>query len=106
MTLKEVEDLVQYHMERVGLKDYKFGWLQKRDRFHTAGNCDYKNKIIKLQPVYVELNSVEEVTNTILHEIAHALKPKHGHNKFWKRKAIEIGCNGQRCYSSKVIKRI
>jgi hypothetical protein len=37
---------------------------------------------------------------TILHEIAHALVgPKHGHDKFWKLKARELGCSAKRCHS-------
>ncbi len=104
MTLKETEKLVQFHMERVGLKGYKFEWLQKRSNFRRAGQCNYRDKTIKLQPVFAQLNSVERVTNTILHEIAHGIMgPKHGHNKFWKRKAIEIGCDGQRCYDVNLV---
>jgi predicted RNA-binding Zn-ribbon protein involved in translation (DUF1610 family) len=35
-----------------------------------------------------------------LHEIAHALVgPGYGHCWVWKRKALEIGCNGKRCHS-------
>lgn len=98
MTLDKAKELVEYHMKRVGLKDYSFQWMQKRTKFNRIGNCNYKKRIISLQPNYVELNPEDKVLDTILHEIAHALTPKHGHNKFWKRKAIEIGCNGQRCY--------
>lgn len=91
-------------MENNGLKNWKIGWFKELKNWRVAGNCNHKLKLIKLQPTYVAKNSIEEITNTILHEIAHALTPNHGHNKFWKRKAIEIGCTGSRTYSSKVIK--
>ena len=49
------------------------------------------------------LNDEKEVTNTILHEIAHALTPGHHHDRVWKAKAREIGCTGDRCYSGKTV---
>ena len=43
--------------------------------------------------------NLKEIKNTILHEIAHALVgPKHGHNEIWKQKALEIGCDAERCH--------
>ncbi len=39
----------------------------------------------------------EKILDTILHEIAHSLTPNHHHDHIWKRKAISIGCNGERC---------
>lgn len=104
MNLLECEKLAYELLEKHELKDYKFQWLKRLSRWNCAGKCIYKKKLIKLQPTFVEKNSIEDITNTLLHEIAHALMPKHNHNKFWKRKAIEIGCSGERLYSSKVIK--
>ena len=49
------------------------------------------------------MNSEKSVENTILHEIAHALTPGKGHGPVWRAKAIEIGCDGKRCYSSEKI---
>lgn len=47
----------------------------------------------------------KEVTNTILHEIAHAIVgAKHGHDRVWRAKALEIGCDGQRCSDGSNIK--
>ncbi len=41
----------------------------------------------------------EEVKDTILHEIAHALVGKaHHHDDVWRAKALEIGCSGRRCH--------
>jgi len=89
MTKQSCEKLVYELFEKYKLKDYKFEWMKKLTRWRTAGSCSWVTKTIKLQPTYVEKNEIEIIKNTILHEIAHALTPKHGHNKFWKRKAIE-----------------
>lgn len=57
------------------------------------------------QPVYLELSthmlrhvSWEQVTDTILHEIAHIIAgPKAGHGTEWKRVAARIGATPQTC---------
>ena len=43
----------------------------------------------------------EVIKNTILHEIAHAIVGYgvSAHGSEWKRMAMSIGCNGQRCSS-------
>lgn len=65
------------------------------------GKCNYLNKSISLSKHLVLLNNYNSVKNTILHEIAHAIVGMgNGHNNIWKKKAIEIGCDGNRCYSS------
>ena len=44
--------------------------------------------------------SDDQVRCVILHEIAHALVgTAEGHNEVWKRKALEIGSDGQRYHS-------
>lgn len=51
-----------------------------------------------------ELNDADEVADTILHEIAHALTPGSGHGSAWKLKCIEIGADPQRCKDGAVVK--
>lgn len=64
---------------------------------------EFRN-IISLSKNLVLLNNEKIVRNTMLHEIAHALVgSKNKHNHIWKNKAIEIGCDGKRCYSDDVI---
>ena len=63
------------------------------------GCCKFRNKTISFSKHYLPVIKHEEMVNTILHEIAHALVgPRHGHDNVWKRKAIEIGCDGKRLY--------
>jgi SprT protein len=97
MTLDDAESLAKQLMK---LHRVPRGWSFVFDRSKVRfGKCDYRRKQISLSKYLVELNSVDEVRDTILHEIAHALAPRGaGHGPAWKRLALSIGCNGQRCY--------
>jgi len=79
------------------------GWYLSFDNAKRRfGCCNYGLKQISLSKHLVSLNAEADVKNTILHEIAHALVGfKHHHDWVWKTKAMEIGCTGDRCYSSK-----
>src|SRR3982751_14199 len=57
------------------------------------GMCIYKDKTIMLNGHHIDIHPYAEVVNTILHEVAHALTPGHGHNSVWATKAREIGCD-------------
>ncbi len=63
----------------------------------TRGHCNIRSKVIGLSKHLLANDPESSVRNTILHEIAHALTPGHHHDAVWKAKALEIGCNGQRC---------
>ncbi len=79
---------------------FKKGWRFSFDRAkRRAGCCRYSKKEITLAKVYAEQEEFKAIKNVILHEIAHALVgPKHGHNEIWKQKALEIGCDAERCH--------
>ena len=65
---------------------------------HGAQLCRYGTRTIELSVFLVDRNGPEEVRDTILHEIAHALVgPGHGHDAVWKRQCIEIGARPVRC---------
>ena len=81
----------------------ELGWRSTLDRAKArGGQCRYKHKVISLSRVYVSCRPLEEVRNTCLHEIAHALcGHKAGHGSEWKAKALSIGCDGLRCLRQK-----
>jgi len=78
------------------LNDWKFELDNAKTR---AGVTKYVPKIISISRGFVIKAPDSEILNTILHEIAHALVGhSEGHNKVWKAKAIDIGCDGERCH--------
>jgi hypothetical protein len=96
MELNTAQKLATDLMAQHGLTGWSFSWLSSKKRF---GQCSYGPKLVSLSRDLVALNTVERVTNTILHEIAHALLPSHvGHKPEWVRMARSIGCDGKRCY--------
>jgi predicted SprT family Zn-dependent metalloprotease len=94
----EAKRLAESFMSKHGL--ISNGWkFRYNTRKRSAGICSYRHSTIELSLLLTRLSNVVDVTDTILHEIAHALVgSKHGHDAVWQRKAIEIGCNGKRCY--------
>lgn len=71
----------------------QLGWKFKFFKHSSIfGLCDYANKLIKLSTELVALNNDVEVTDTILHEIAHALTPGDKHGKNWQNMCVHIGC--------------
>lgn len=97
MKLEEAKQLAVKLMDHHGLLDK--GWTFKFDKAKRRyGCCNYTHKVISLSAPLTEIRDMSNAKNTILHEIAHALVGRgHGHDNVWKQKALEIGCNGQRC---------
>ncbi len=75
------------------------GWTVVADRAKTrAGVCRFTRRQIGISAPLTRLHSEEEVRDTLLHEIAHALVgPQHGHDEVWRTTAVRIGCSGERC---------
>ncbi len=85
------------------------GWSACLDHaVKRFGVCNFTKKQISLSRSLCELNSDEEVTDTILHEIAHALAyERHGencaHDKRWKEICIEIGARPEACFDDSIV---
>lgn len=96
MNLTDIGVFAIEQLELHGLKGWQFEFDNAKRRL---GCCKYRKKTISVSLPLIESGNVsdEMIKNTILHEIAHALVgPSHGHNKVWRRKALEIGCDGDR----------
>jgi predicted SprT family Zn-dependent metalloprotease len=82
-------------LARHGLADWGFAYNRRK---RTLGLCIYDRRTIELSLHFVLRNDLAEITDTLLHEIAHALVgPGHGHDAVWKRKCVEVGARPVRC---------
>ena len=100
MNPAEAAKLARSLMDKHGITSWTFKFDSANIRF---GCCDWEKKTISLSLNMTAANSVHDVKETILHEIAHALVGrKHGHDFAWKMKCLEIGCPCKRCYSQHV----
>lgn len=83
----------------VGALPFEFDNSKRRlgaTHLMTIGTTTLPKKIT-ISKHYALILPVEEIRNTVLHEIAHALTPGEGHNWKWKRKAVEVGAKPERC---------
>ncbi len=82
-----------------GLADWCFDFDHATRR---AGCCDYRHERISLALQFARQASEAEITDTLLHEIAHALVgKKHNHDAVWRAKAQQLGSSGERCHDSR-----
>lgn len=83
---------------------FKFDYAKRR-----FGCCNYKYKTISLSKPLCEINLHQlegKITDTILHELAHAFcveiygrKDGRGHDHKWQSIALQIGSDGKRCFN-------
>ncbi len=101
-TLAEVEELARRllarHKRRSGLgAEWTFGFDLATAR---AGVCREQFRRIDLSVSYCLRATREDIEDTLLHEIAHAIEGvEHRHDAVWRAKAREIGCTAERCSS-------
>ena len=99
------ESLIKKHLGG-GENNWTFKFDNARKRF---GCCKWGGGLytISLSKHLTSLNDESQVRDTILHEIAHALdvndRGYSNHDANWRQIALSIGCNGERCYSSKEV---
>lgn len=71
--------------------------FQFHNKKRALGSCNGSRRIIYLSTTFIPQMDEDDVKDVVLHEIAHALVGcNHGHDWTWQRKALEIGCNGER----------
>lgn len=102
ITLEAAENLAnelieKYRNNSIGfpLHGYTFKWNNRRQAY---GVCSYIKKEIQLSKILTVVCTHDQVENTILHEIAHAIAGSDaGHGYRWQKIARQIGCDGSRC---------
>ena len=80
--------------EHLDLENWKFEFDNGKRR---AGQCDYTNQRIQLSKYLVEIHSVDDSMQTLLHEVAHAMAGHEaGHSKAWLKIAKSIGYRNEK----------
>jgi predicted SprT family Zn-dependent metalloprotease len=92
----EARHLATTWLKQRGLHDWSFRGVHARRRF---GSCQPASRVITLSRQLTRLNNADQVRDTILHEIAHALTPGDNHGAKWKAMCRRIGAKPQRCYT-------
>ena len=85
--------------------EYTFRWDKCKARF---GVCRYKKKEISLSGPLFHLHPVEQMLNTVKHEVAHACDYKYNgkssmHGKPWKEWAIKLGAVPKACTKTNIV---
>ena len=96
-THKSAKDFCESTLRDYELEGWEFIIDCQHDNENRLGQCNYDKKTIAVsQWVFTDLN--EQVEDTILHEIAHALVgPGKGHDLKWKTVARNIGAVPREC---------
>jgi len=77
-----------------GLTEWRLRFDNAKRR---AGACRFDARTISVSRHLMALYDEDDVRDTVLHEIAHALVgPEHGHDAVWRATAHRIGCSGRR----------
>jgi RimJ/RimL family protein N-acetyltransferase/predicted SprT family Zn-dependent metalloprotease len=80
--------------EHIDLENWQFGFDSARRR---AGLCNYTTKTISISRYLVDIHTIDESMQVVLHEVAHAMCGKReGHNKKWLATAKSIGYRAER----------
>lgn len=74
------------------------GWkVMFNDRISSAGLCSDRKKVLYLSRKFLKDATNEQIRNTMLHEIAHALEfdkwGESSHNWRFRNLCVEIGCD-------------
>ncbi len=95
MTQGEARTIAARLLREHGLDE--MGWTFKLDKAkRRAGLCDYEVRVISISGPQLNSLSYAGSLDTILHEVAHALLPHHGHDQDWKDLFLALGGNGKR----------
>jgi predicted SprT family Zn-dependent metalloprotease len=86
--------------EHLDLNVWQFGFDSARRR---AGLCNYTTKTITISRYLVDIHTMDESMQVVLHEVAHAMCGKRqGHNKQWLATAKSIGYRAERVSGTEI----
>lgn len=95
-TLLETQRLANKLMDEFGLIDQ--GWTFRiSNTKNSLGRCFHNEQVIEISKHWLHVG-IDEIEDTIRHEIAHAIAGHAaGHGHLWRRAAIECGARPTRC---------
>jgi len=93
--LLKIEQLATELIIKHSLTGWKFVWDE--NPISRLGQCRYKSKEISISKKPATILPYEQLLDTLIHELAHALTPGAEHGKVWKGKCIELGCKPSAC---------
>jgi predicted SprT family Zn-dependent metalloprotease len=103
MELPDARALAIAQLQKHGLtkQGWRFGFDQAKRRL---GCCNYSKKWIQLSMPLTKSNGYDQVLDTVLHEISHAIAGhKAGHGPVWKEIARKVGAKPERCFSAEEV---
>lgn len=75
-----------------------YGWTIRFSKaYRRIGSCSHQTQTIRISERFAAVLSWEEIHETILHEVAHAIAgPYAGHGPVWRQVARELGIKNPR----------
>ena len=87
--LNGVAGMARRLMDEHGLIGWTLAFVEAERRL---GDCDFKGRVIRISRSHALEGSDEQIRDTVLHEIAHAIAGQEaGHGPMWKATARRIG---------------
>ena len=87
--LSGVAGMARQLMDEHGLTGWTLAFVEAKRRL---GDCHFKERVIRISRSHALEGNEEQVRDTVLHEIAHALAGREaGHGRLWKATARRIG---------------
>ena len=97
MNLTDAYNLALREMDKWLDDSWMFVFNNRKSAF---GLCSYRKKTIELSRPLTEIETEEQILDTIRHEIAHALAgPEAKHGPMWKVQCLKVGCSYERAGS-------
>ena len=78
------------------LGDWRFALDDGQRR---AGACFPVRRLVTVSRQFALEAPWDEVRDTVIHEVAHALTPGHDHGPVWRQAALDLGGSGRRTHS-------
>ena len=87
--LISVAEMARRLMDEHGLTGWTLAFGEAK---RSLGHCDYQHHVIRISRTHALEGSEEQIRDTVLHEIAHAITGRAaGHGPLWKATARRIG---------------